>query len=108
MAELKFEPNQTVTLEACSLSTLRAPIPTQLPTSPSPSSHGPVIPSQVNGHSSVSDAQGGESFREDLQEFLSGEAPLHQLDDLTKVNPVTLETGMGLPLKSTISKRVEV
>uniref|UniRef100_A0A9L0RPA5 Myosin XIX n=1 Tax=Equus caballus TaxID=9796 RepID=A0A9L0RPA5_HORSE len=47
---------------------------------------------QVNGHSSVSDAQGGESFREDLQEFLSGEAPLHQLDDLTKVNPVTLET----------------
>lgn len=54
--------------------------------------------SQVNGHSSGSGAQGGESLREDLQEFLSGEAPLHQLDDLTKVNPVTLETGMGLPL----------
>ncbi|XP_022365663.1 unconventional myosin-XIX isoform X5 [Enhydra lutris kenyoni] len=48
--------------------------------------------SQVNGHSSGSGAQGGESLREDLQEFLSGEAPLHQLDDLTKVNPVTLET----------------
>ncbi|KAI5765856.1 MYO19 [Gulo gulo luscus] len=47
---------------------------------------------QVNGHSSGSGAQGGESLREDLQEFLSGEAPLHQLDDLTKVNPVTLET----------------
>uniref|UniRef100_A0A8C6BW30 Myosin XIX n=1 Tax=Monodon monoceros TaxID=40151 RepID=A0A8C6BW30_MONMO len=47
---------------------------------------------QVNGHSSGSDAHGGESLREDLQEFLGGEAPLHQLDDLTKVNPVTLET----------------
>ncbi|XP_004434879.1 PREDICTED: unconventional myosin-XIX isoform X1 [Ceratotherium simum simum] len=48
---------------------------------------------QVNGHSSGSDARGEESFREDLQEFLGGEAPpLHQLDDLTKVNPVTLET----------------
>ncbi|KAF5916046.1 hypothetical protein HPG69_003120, partial [Diceros bicornis minor] len=47
----------------------------------------------VNGHSSGSDARGEESFREDLQEFLGGEAPpLHQLDDLTKVNPVTLET----------------
>ncbi|KAB0396118.1 hypothetical protein E2I00_004586, partial [Balaenoptera physalus] len=46
----------------------------------------------VNGHSSGSDAHGGESLREDLQEFLGGEAPLHQLDDLTKVNPVTLET----------------
>ncbi|XP_025851861.2 unconventional myosin-XIX isoform X1 [Vulpes vulpes] len=47
---------------------------------------------QVNGHSSGSDTQGGGFLREDLQEFLSGEAPLHQLDDLTKVNPVTLET----------------
>ncbi|XP_025707056.1 unconventional myosin-XIX isoform X1 [Callorhinus ursinus] len=47
---------------------------------------------QVYGHSSGSGAQGGESLREDLREFLSGEAPLHQLDDLTKVNPVTLET----------------
>nr|XP_055172935.1 unconventional myosin-XIX isoform X2 [Nyctereutes procyonoides] len=47
---------------------------------------------QVNGHSSGSEAQGGGFLREDLQEFLSGEAPLHQLDDLTKVNPVTLET----------------
>ncbi|XP_040496871.1 unconventional myosin-XIX isoform X2 [Ursus maritimus] len=47
---------------------------------------------QVNGHSSDSSSQGGEPLREDLQEFLSGEAPLHQLDDLTKVNPVTLET----------------
>ncbi|XP_004608920.2 unconventional myosin-XIX isoform X1 [Sorex araneus] len=43
-------------------------------------------------HSSGSAARGGESLREDLQEFLGGEAPLHQLDDLTKVNPVTLET----------------
>uniref|UniRef100_A0A8C9JMX0 Myosin XIX n=1 Tax=Panthera tigris altaica TaxID=74533 RepID=A0A8C9JMX0_PANTA len=48
--------------------------------------------SQVNGHSSGSDAQGGKSLREDLQEFLGGEALLHELDDLTKVNPVTLET----------------
>ncbi|XP_030874148.1 unconventional myosin-XIX isoform X3 [Leptonychotes weddellii] len=47
---------------------------------------------QVHGHSSGSGAQGGESLREDLREFLSGEAPLHQLDDLTKVNPVTPET----------------
>ncbi|XP_066877467.1 unconventional myosin-XIX isoform X5 [Kogia breviceps] len=47
---------------------------------------------QVNGQSSGSDAHGGESLREDLQAFLGGEAPLHQLDDLTKVNPVTLET----------------
>uniref|UniRef100_A0A8C8WXS9 Myosin XIX n=1 Tax=Panthera leo TaxID=9689 RepID=A0A8C8WXS9_PANLE len=47
---------------------------------------------QVNGHSSGSDAQGGKSLREDLQEFLGGEALLHELDDLTKVNPVTLET----------------
>ncbi|XP_062968111.1 unconventional myosin-XIX isoform X7 [Cynocephalus volans] len=47
---------------------------------------------QINGHSSGSDAQGRDSLREDLQEFLGGEAPLHQLDDLTRVNPVTLET----------------
>lgn len=47
---------------------------------------------QVNGHGSGSAAHGGESLREDLQEFLGGEAPLQQLDDLTKVNPVTLET----------------
>uniref|UniRef100_A0A667IHT6 Myosin XIX n=1 Tax=Lynx canadensis TaxID=61383 RepID=A0A667IHT6_LYNCA len=47
---------------------------------------------QVNGHRSGSDAQGGKSLREDLQEFLGGEALLHELDDLTKVNPVTLET----------------
>ncbi|XP_016040991.1 unconventional myosin-XIX isoform X2 [Erinaceus europaeus] len=47
---------------------------------------------QVNGHSSGSDAQGRECLGKDLQEFLSGETPLHQLDDLTKVNPVTLET----------------
>eukprot|EP00069_Balaena_mysticetus_P007766 bmy_19399T0 len=50
---------------------------------------------KVNGHSSGSDAHGRESLREDLQEFLGGEAPLHQLDDLTKVNPVTLETVMS-------------
>ncbi|EPY89280.1 unconventional myosin-XIX isoform 2 [Camelus ferus] len=50
---------------------------------------------RVNGHSSGSDAQGRESLREDLQEFLGGEVPLHQLDDLTKVNPVTLETVMS-------------
>ncbi|XP_024428891.2 unconventional myosin-XIX isoform X2 [Desmodus rotundus] len=43
---------------------------------------------QVNGHGSGPDAHG----REDLQEFLGQEAPLHLLDDLTKVNPVTLET----------------
>ncbi|XP_047688738.1 unconventional myosin-XIX isoform X1 [Prionailurus viverrinus] len=47
---------------------------------------------QVNGHRSGSDAQGGKSLREDLQEFLGREALLHELDDLTKVNPVTLET----------------
>nr|KAF6416546.1 myosin XIX [Molossus molossus] len=47
---------------------------------------------QVNGHSSGLDAHGGEALREDLQEFLGQEAPLHLLDDLTKVNPVTLET----------------
>lgn len=47
---------------------------------------------QVNGHSSGSHAQGRASLRGDLQEFLGKEAPLHQLDDLTKVNPVTLET----------------
>uniref|UniRef100_A0A8D1AB47 Myosin XIX n=1 Tax=Sus scrofa TaxID=9823 RepID=A0A8D1AB47_PIG len=48
---------------------------------------------QVNGHGSGSDAHsGGESLREELQEFLGGEALLHQLDDLTQVNPVTLET----------------
>ena len=72
----------------------------------SPSFHGPLLmASQVNGHRSGSDAQGGKSLREDLQEFLGGEALLHELDDLTKVNPVTLETGMGLPvLKSAISK----
>ncbi|KAM4824732.1 unconventional myosin-XIX isoform X5 [Urocitellus parryii] len=47
---------------------------------------------QLNGHSSSSHDQSKVSLREDIQEFLSGEAPLHQLDDLTKVNPVTLET----------------
>uniref|UniRef100_A0A8C6D603 Myosin XIX n=1 Tax=Moschus moschiferus TaxID=68415 RepID=A0A8C6D603_MOSMO len=47
---------------------------------------------QVNGHGSGSEAHGRESLREDLQEFLGGEAPLQQLDDLTKVNPVTPET----------------
>ncbi|XP_040125024.1 unconventional myosin-XIX isoform X4 [Ictidomys tridecemlineatus] len=47
---------------------------------------------QLNGHSSSSHDQSRVSLREDIQEFLSGEAPLHQLDDLTKVNPVTLET----------------
>ncbi|XP_057173634.1 unconventional myosin-XIX isoform X8 [Ursus arctos] len=57
---------------------------------------------QVNGHSSDSSSQGGEPLREDLQEFLSGEAPLHQLDDLTKVNPVTLETGL-LPASPSLS-----
>lgn len=46
----------------------------------------------MNGHSSGPDAHGGEALREDLQEFLGQEAPLHLLDDLTKVNPVTLET----------------
>ncbi|XP_049628730.1 unconventional myosin-XIX [Suncus etruscus] len=47
---------------------------------------------QANGHSPDSAAQSGETLREDLQDFLGGENPLHQLDDLTKVNPVTLET----------------
>lgn len=70
---------------------------TELPAALSPSSPGLVIPSQVNGHSSDPSAHGGE-LREDLQEFLGQDAPLHLLDDLTKVNPVTLETGMGLLL----------
>uniref|UniRef100_A0A2K5R5A6 Myosin XIX n=1 Tax=Cebus imitator TaxID=2715852 RepID=A0A2K5R5A6_CEBIM len=47
---------------------------------------------QVNGHNPGSDGQARESLREDLQKFLGGEVLLHQLDDLTKVNPVTLET----------------
>ncbi|CAK6438045.1 unnamed protein product [Pipistrellus nathusii] len=47
---------------------------------------------QVNGHSSGPAAPGGKALGEDLQEFLGQEAPLHLLDDLTKVNPVTLET----------------
>lgn len=47
---------------------------------------------QVNGHSLGSDAEGRASLKGDLREFLGGEIPLHQLDDLTKVNPVTLET----------------
>ncbi|XP_032136640.1 LOW QUALITY PROTEIN: unconventional myosin-XIX [Sapajus apella] len=47
---------------------------------------------QVNGHNPGSDGQARESLREDLQEFLGGEVLLYQLDDLTKVNPVTLET----------------
>nr|XP_020731567.1 unconventional myosin-XIX isoform X6 [Odocoileus virginianus texanus] len=47
---------------------------------------------QADGHGSGSDAHGGEALREGLQEFLGGEASLQQLDDLTKVNPVTLET----------------
>ncbi|KAM9209760.1 unconventional myosin-XIX isoform 2-T2 [Dugong dugon] len=47
---------------------------------------------QVNGHSLGTDAQCGEPLRGDLQDFLGGETLLHQLDDLTKVNPVTLET----------------
>lgn len=47
---------------------------------------------QVNGHSLGSDAQDRASLKRDLREFLGGEVPLHQLDDLTKVNPVTLET----------------
>lgn len=94
-------------LEANSLSTAQASTSTQLPAGLSPSSPGPVIPSQVNGHSSGPVAHGGKALREDLQEFLGQEAPLHLLDDLTKVNPVTLETGMGLPLlTSAVSKRV--
>ena len=55
------------------------------------------FPHKADGHGSGSDAHGGEALREDLQEFLGGEAPLQQLDDLTKVNPVTLETGMRPP-----------
>ncbi|XP_061246229.1 unconventional myosin-XIX isoform X3 [Bos javanicus] len=47
---------------------------------------------QVNGHGSGSAAHSGESLREDLQELLGGEVPPQQLNDLTKVNPVTLET----------------
>ncbi|XP_066219275.1 unconventional myosin-XIX isoform X1 [Saccopteryx leptura] len=47
---------------------------------------------QVNGRSAGPDAHGREALREDLQEFLAQEAPLQLLDDLTKVNPVTLET----------------
>lgn len=47
---------------------------------------------QVNGRSPGFGAPDGGSLSEDLREFLVGEAPLHQLDDLTKVNPVTLET----------------
>ncbi|XP_013374789.1 PREDICTED: unconventional myosin-XIX isoform X2 [Chinchilla lanigera] len=47
---------------------------------------------QVNDHSLGSGGQSRASLREDLQEFLGRETPLHQLDDLTKVNPVTLET----------------
>lgn len=105
MAELKLEPNQTVILEASSLATVQAFTPTEPPAGLGPSSPGPVIPSQVNGHRSGPDAHG----REDLHEFLGQEAPLHLLDDLTKVNPVTLETGMGLPfLPSVVSRREEV
>ncbi|XP_024835619.1 unconventional myosin-XIX isoform X1 [Bos taurus] len=47
---------------------------------------------QVNGHGSGSAAHSGESLREDLKELLGGEVPPQQLNDLTKVNPVTLET----------------
>uniref|UniRef100_A0A2I3HH57 Myosin motor domain-containing protein n=1 Tax=Nomascus leucogenys TaxID=61853 RepID=A0A2I3HH57_NOMLE len=47
---------------------------------------------QVNGHNPRSDGQAREYLREDLQEFLSGEVLLYKLDDLTRVNPVTLET----------------
>lgn len=56
----------------------------------------------MNGHSLGSDAQGRASLKGDLKEFLGGKVPLHQLDDLTKVNPVTLETGTGLPLLQTV------
>lgn len=83
-------------LKAYSLPTAQAPTLRWLPAGLSPSSPDPVIPTQVNGHGSGSDAHsGGESLREELQEFLGGEALLHQLDDLTQVNPVTLETGMA-------------
>ncbi|XP_023558924.1 unconventional myosin-XIX [Octodon degus] len=47
---------------------------------------------QVNDHNAGSDGQSRVFLREDLQEFLGKEALLHQLDDLIKVNPVTLET----------------
>nr|XP_058139854.1 unconventional myosin-XIX isoform X4 [Dasypus novemcinctus] len=47
---------------------------------------------QVSGRSPGSNAQGEELLREDLQDFLGREALLPQLDDLTKVNPVKLET----------------
>ncbi|XP_047292786.1 unconventional myosin-XIX isoform X9 [Homo sapiens] len=47
---------------------------------------------QVNGHNPGSDGQAREYLREDLQEFLGGEVLLYKLDDLTRVNPVTLET----------------
>ncbi|ELK01757.1 Myosin-XIX [Pteropus alecto] len=73
------------------LTTLKQDAPAELPAGLSPSSPGLVIPSQVNGHSSGPNAHGGE-LREDLQEFLGQDTPLHLLDDLTKVNPVTLET----------------
>lgn len=79
------------------LSPVQALTLTELLAGLSPRASGPVFPSQVNGHGSGSAAHGGESLREDLQEFLGGEAPLQQLDDLTKVNPVTLETGMPPP-----------
>ncbi|XP_047292780.1 unconventional myosin-XIX isoform X21 [Homo sapiens] len=46
----------------------------------------------VNGHNPGSDGQAREYLREDLQEFLGGEVLLYKLDDLTRVNPVTLET----------------
>ncbi|XP_006899521.1 PREDICTED: unconventional myosin-XIX [Elephantulus edwardii] len=47
---------------------------------------------QVNSHSLDSDSQIGEPIGGNLQDFLDGETLLHELDDLTKVNPVTLET----------------
>lgn len=84
-------------LKAFSLSTVKASPSAELSASLSPSSPGLVIPSQMNGHSSDPNAHGGE-LREDLQEFLGQDTPLHLLNDLTKVNPVTLETGMGLLL----------
>ena len=89
--------NQTVIPEAGFLSLVQALTLTELLAGLSPSASGPVFPSQVNGHGSGSAAHGGESLREDLQDLLGGEAPPQQLDDLTKVNPVTLETGMPPP-----------
>ena len=86
--------NQTVIPEAGFLSLVQALTLTELPAGLSPSASGPVFPSQVNGHGSGSAAHSGESLREDLQELLDGEVPPQQLNDLTKVNPVTLETGM--------------